>query len=691
MAEIRRLQKPIPAKERNPLLFEDMETFAPDHVTRFDDPVWNLSPLLSAPTSVERTAVKLKHWQVPTPFRDELRRYAFARLFNMPPLAARKRARRPNAQTVAAEFNKLRRFADWLVLRGVTSPSKTTQKHLDLYLSQMMDRQLSPGTLSQFQSSVTKAYDYRDMTGSVWFDFKPWKGRHISRPTGRTENSTPRIPEPILGDLLKWALFYTEVAWPDIEAATLEWESFRNKRRVSRRPGDPESRKDRLRAYIDRLRQEGRGIPAHPARWHRDPSIRSNEFVPSWHAINRQSRISQMSPELMVEIVEPAIRELGLEPGTLETPISNHPDTGRPWRPRFTQHDVLSEILNLRTACFIVMAMSALRQSEIRNLRRGCVRTESALPQGPTRFRVVGEIRKFRVRPTPAKWIVTPEVVNAIRICEVMTTGDLLFSPWRCSKQADQKISVPASNTQLNRFANETIPHLAAFNGIDFKIGGSKWNFTGDQFRRTVAVYIANEPYGSVGGAIHCGHRTMQVFQGYAGSSGTGYVEEADAERQLSQINLFEEIYESFKAGAMIGGPAGGRLEEACRIIQQQLGDSPGVIVDESRKRVLLKSQSKNFHPGVLNSCLWDERKAMCKPPIGEDRSPQLNRCKPAECGNSCVTLKQLPVWKKALGDIENDLSRQGSSDTQIRVMKTERDNIAKVINDLESRDGSNR
>jgi len=59
---------------------------------------------------------------------------------------------------------------------------------------------------------------------------EPWAGRTPAKVAGHrhpVENTTPRIPEPVLGMLLDGALFYVQVAAGDIFAASAEFAGYR--------------------------------------------------------------------------------------------------------------------------------------------------------------------------------------------------------------------------------------------------------------------------------------------------------------------------------------------------------------------------------------------------------------------------------------------------------------------------------
>jgi hypothetical protein len=86
----------------------------------------------------------------------------------------------------------------------------------------------------------------------------PWAGRTpyvVAGVTEQTENATPRIPEPVIESILRWSLFYVQVAAPDVLAARDE-AALRPRHVVGN--GAPE---EDLTAFIERRRRQRRGLP----------------------------------------------------------------------------------------------------------------------------------------------------------------------------------------------------------------------------------------------------------------------------------------------------------------------------------------------------------------------------------------------------------------------------------------------
>jgi len=68
-------------------------------------------------------------------------------------------------------------------------------------------------------------------------------------------------------------------------------------------------------------------------------------------------------------------------------------------------------------------------------------------------------------------------------------------------------------------------------------LGDQPWRITTRQFRRTIAWHIANRPFGTIAGMIQYKHASVAAFEGYAGSSRSGFRAEVENQRSLGQLD----------------------------------------------------------------------------------------------------------------------------------------------------------
>ena len=107
-------------------------------------------------------------------------------------------------------------------------------------------------------------------------------------------------------------------------------------------------------------------------------------------------------------------------------------------------------------------------------------------------------------------------------------------------------------------------------------------------------------------------HASIAMFEGYSGSSPSGFRREIEQERALGQIDDVVEHYEeAIKRGLPPAGPAAARLRSEFARIRDELGDLPGRIVDAQRLRSMLGHLGRTLHVGLLADCFFDPDTAL--------------------------------------------------------------------------------
>jgi hypothetical protein len=179
------------------------------------------------------------------------------------------------------------------------------------------------------------------------------------------------------------------------------------------------------------------------------------------------------------------------------------------------------------------------------------------------------------------------------------------------------------------------------------------WHLTTMQFRRTVAWYIANRPFGTVAGKIQYKHASIAMFEGYAGSSASGFRREVDQERALGRLDDIVEHYEEFRRGLKPTGPASARLLAEFGRVQHDLGDFAGRVVDHTRLRAMLAHLARTLHVGVLNDCFFEPATALCleRSKATARATPILSHCSPDRCPNACIASRHVPAWEFSIAE----------------------------------------
>jgi len=151
------------------------------------------------------------------------------------------------------------------------------------------------------------------------------------------------------------------------------------------------------------------------------------------------------------------------------------------------------------------------------------------------------------------------------------------------------------------------------------------------------------------------------VFEGYAGTSASGFAAEVEAEQATARLDYLHDLYRDWDTGDPAGGGAARRIGAEFARIHAELGDLPGTIASTARLRTMLEHLALTLHPGVLGDCFFQPDVAVClkrAKPSGTRRPlPMLNSC--LSCPNARRTPAHLPRLEQA-----RDQARQALDET---------------------------
>lgn len=627
---------------------------------RFADDVWDLRPFV--PRTTRHTRVDFTTLDDAIAVRTA-KEYLHSRLRRAIPTSHLSGPSTTPLKITAMprEFFQLRVVMATLTRLGAPRLAEVTRHHLQIALAEWTDQ---PCWATGLVGVLKRLAAHGPFLSADRLAIHPWPGRTSATVVGRTrsaENATDRIPEHVIAPLIKAAVFYVETASQDILAAQHEITTLtiaRRDRRLGR--GDATAA---VEAFIARRRATGRGIPAAPrdqlSRCRDNTVINGIVQTPGHGVIELLAGVSDLAcqqPRL-----RQAAEELGYEEGGLDTPISVWPDTGEPWRPRLGPWALTKELTHLRTACWLTIAyLSGMRDGEVRELGRDCAFTEPA-DDGRTRYKLRGRVFKDRLLTgEQAEWVVLQIVHHAVAILLAINDDPThLFGYWRGSKHRLMS-EVPKRISRFRDHCNELfstpdatyIPHAPATlttagtstsSDPSPSTGGTQWVFNTRQFRRTLAWHIAHQPFGVVAGARQYKHAQIAVFQGYAGTSASGFAAEVATEQAVAQLDYLEDLYRDWNDGGRSGGGAARRVDAEFDRIRRELGDLPGVIARPSRLRTMLAHLTKTLHPGVLGDCFYQPPTALCAQrasTLGRPL-PLLNMC--STCPNARRSAVHLP------------------------------------------------
>jgi hypothetical protein len=277
------------------------------------------------------------------------------------------------------------------------------------------------------------------------------------------------------------------------------------------------------------------------------------------------------------------------------------------------------------------------------------------------------------VRGQPETWTTIEPVAKAIGVLDRLTErirkrrgGDTLWRVLNEGRSGKDHISAEIVR-QLNAFRDHLNTQFGTPDTPIVPLGPDckPWRITTRQFRRTVAWHIANRPFGTVAGMIQYKHASVAAYEGYAGSSRSGFRNEVERERALGQLDDVLTYFERHRAGEVLMGPAAARISSEMQQTAGKLGSLPGHIADPARVRAMLAHVAKTLFVGVLSDCFFDPATALCLNGETNTARPAMAQCRPDRCPNSCITSQHRPLWAKAIADGEELLKTKRLSPLQ--------------------------
>ncbi|GAA1956694.1 hypothetical protein [Amycolatopsis minnesotensis] len=585
-------------------------------------------------------------------------------------------------------------FLEWLADRDAPPLAKVGPETVDAYRKHLISLGVSATWRAGLRATVRRLWIYRDQLVSDRLDFDPaslerWYEGDSKRVS---ENTTDRIPEAVLGPLLGWALRYVQEFAGDILRARAEWAHLYScswRRRHGHRAAGSKTAQPHLIAVLERYRQAGRPLPGGPVGL-------------SISHLAREVDIARNSLKCASNwvLIEQAIAELDIaDDAYLWCPMTAEVD-GRPWLKRMPYSAYPRYEQRLNAACYIVIAyLSGMRDSEVKHLRRGCV-TVDADPQGRlARYRVTS--RAFKGEGTPlgveATWVVGAPVAQAVRVLEQLQPAeqDWLFASLPTSHHhrgqregklhTNEVLSVRASTDDIAGFITWINDYCAARGLPDRvpEVGGKPARVTTMQFRRTLAWFIARRPGGSIAGAIAYRHHSVQMFEGYAGTSNSGFRAEVEAEQSLVRgegLAMMVERHEHERLAGPAAEEALARLSEYGRHVR-----FPGILPRDRRQfAALVARHDPHVYPGRFVTCVHNPDRALCH--NGTQHGPSLGDCQPLACRNVALTADNHDAWRQHLATVDAMLAARDALAPYARErLRVRREQISQLLESTDS------
>lgn len=627
--------------------------------SRFNEDVWSLTPAILLEHNTSRT---IYFATIQPRDRPALKMVLDTMLSGE--LPAGELPCTPNS--IYTHFAQIRRFLNWLQQHRdrIEQPlpiHEITANDLAGYPVHLKAAGASVGAQRMALYAPRYLWRYRTVLDGLGLTVDPATVPGWSLPHAyRAENLTDRIPETVLGPLIGWAARFVEDFSPDILTAHQSWLNRRATHRPAGRLAEPEGITAFNKMMNDYL-AANRPLPG------RNGKV--NDYFLATTIGCRRSVIDRYR-----RTVDAVAAKVGVSDRTdYWIDITGRID-GSPWiaaiNTDFRAADGLATVGRmLQAACYILIAyLSGMRDSEVKHLQRQCLRTQLDADGHPYRWTVTSLAFKGESNPAgaTATWMIGRLAARAVDILHKLQSPDAayLFAPLPHSqgngpanRSQNSALTSATTNRQLNNFVvwinNYGREHgrsdgIPALDGRDVPIATR-------QFRRTLAWFVARQPGGSIAGAIQYRHLSIQMFEGYAGTSDSGFRAEVEAEQALTRGEYFaaainDHHHETFS------GPAAAEARQRLELFADRTRYAGQTITDRHRLARLVSKHDPAIYPGKYATCVFNPDRALCQPKPGTT-APLIGNCKPLDCKNVALDAANIAALHSEIQTLDEHLA----------------------------------
>jgi hypothetical protein len=149
------------------------------------------------------------------------------------------------------------------------------------------------------------------------------------------------------------------------------------------------------------------------------------------------------------------------------------------------------------------------------------------------------------------------------------------------------------------------------------------------------------------------------MFEGYAGTSASGFRAEVEAEQALARGEELALMVEGHDHG-LLGGPAA--KEAGIRLAEfgQHIRFAGIATTDRRQLAKLMARHDPHVYPGRFVTCVHNPDRALCH--NGTSTGPALGDCQPLRCRNVALTTGNITEWHRHLDNITETLGNPGSA-----------------------------
>jgi integrase len=693
--------QPLPDGRRQRPAFGDDEPVLQQHPLRsgvplpaFSDPVWDLAAADGAANIPAHAKVIRFDRFADAAWEGRARELLMARLNPTHPTVRaagvhRSSTRGTAVRTVVELAHALVLLARWAVETGRPSNLgrwRPADSHAYLE-ARRADGQLSPLRLVQSAVALRSLHTYRRLLSGGGLPEDPFDDLPLPTVVGFQAGDTctgSLVPRDVFWPVLRAAWAYLDRFADDILAARDEWAAL--------------------------LSQAPSRLPAEEvlARWVADPNAlvcvhtgAGGEPVglPNWRLLSLRLgfpdyRLGQAQGEAVRKIrahAETLVSSERIVVGGLAEPLTRverPDDTNGPWRNGLDAAAMAVELASLRTAAYIfIAALSGMRDSEIQELRRGCIEERHG--------GLVVRSRQHKHRDgREQQWAVIDPVGRAIEVLERLSWHDThLFVPITPGLAEGRSGRSPRSggidaNTSIGTFITH-VNEIALGAGLD-PIPTAR--VTTHMFRHTFAVIAADEPFAEIAVGWQLKHAANRIHttQAHLDRTGTGWDADLQSEQTRAAIDALYESFVGYLDGATIAGPGSTRRTAFFDAVAAEAAERfPGQLGDDELIKPLLRSTAENFYPGTLNDCAFDASLARCldAAPASDRTQPILSACQPGRCPNATIEARHRPVWVAARGRLAELLRRRDLSEPKRALLRAELTEVDRTLASIPSKE----
>jgi hypothetical protein len=483
---------------------------------------------------------------------------------------------------------------------------------------------------------------------------------------------TERIPPEVISPLFVWSLWLIDEVGPDLIAARREWRPLFMV--IARRPAqerlaqtwsqpgflsDGATWSEGFLALLDWYRSEGRQLPG-DGRGGVNRKFLARQVGRGRHGWSARER----------RWLDEAVAELGAaDDAYLNTPVTGTLD-GHPWTAQIRYGDVPVLAIMVRTACYVVIAyLSGMRDSEIKHLRRGCTSRRRDADGNVVRRMITSLAFKGESSPAgfPATWVISEPVERAVQLLEQLQEpdidylitalpGSVGYNYAKYGQFALTNTTTLESFKKLCQWINDYCREHGRADGIPL-VRGKVWMLNTSQFRRTLAWFIARQPGGSIAGAIQYRHQSIQMFEGYAGTSDSGFRAEVEAEQAIERGDQLRTLIENHEHDDL-AGPSADEARDRIAEFERKVWFQGTVVTDRKRMALIMSRDDPKIYLGEYVACVYNPDKALCRKRISGKgiTTPDLDDCKPLQCRNVALTPANIAALRRHLGQLEANL-----------------------------------